>query len=74
MGPLNFIHLIQVKIQLSTQIFEQNCQNLGKNTEKSSKNDPTENKVIGTCGQGVRVWCPRELTTEHLTEPSLRLD
>ena len=32
------------------------------------------NKVIGTRGQGVRVWCPRELTPEHLTEPSLRLD
>ena len=32
------------------------------------------NKVIGTRGQGVRVWSPRELTTEHLTEPSLRLD
>ena len=32
------------------------------------------NKVIGTRGQGVRVWCPRELTTEHLTKPSLRLD
>ena len=33
-----------------------------------------ENKVIGTRGQGVRVWSPRELTTEHLTKPSLRLD
>ena len=32
------------------------------------------NKVIGTRGQGVRIWCPRELTTEHLTEPSLLLD
>ena len=32
------------------------------------------NKVIGTRGQGVRVWCPRELTTEHLTEASLRLE
>ena len=31
------------------------------------------NKVIGTRGQGVGVWCPRELTTEHLTEASLRL-
>ena len=33
-----------------------------------------KNKVIGTRGQGVQVLCPRELTTEHLTEPSLRLD
>ena len=33
-----------------------------------------ENKVIGTRGQGVGVWCPRELTTEHLFEASLRLD
>ena len=33
-----------------------------------------KNKVIGTRGQGVQVWCPRELTTEHLIEPSLRLD
>ena len=24
------------------------------------------NKVIGTRGQGVGVWCPRELTTERL--------
>ena len=32
------------------------------------------NKVIGTRGLGVGVWCPRELTTEHLTEPSLGLD
>ena len=32
------------------------------------------NKVIGTRGQGVRVWCPRELTTEHLIEASLQLD
>ena len=31
-------------------------------------------KVIGTRGQGVRVWCQRELTTEHLTEPTLGLD
>ena len=29
---------------------------------------------MGTRGQGVRVWCPRELTTEHLFEASLRLD
>ena len=36
--------------------------------------DVTQNKVIGTRGQGVRVWSPRELTTEHLTKPSLRLD
>ena len=33
-----------------------------------------ENKVIGTRGQGVRVWCPLELTTEHPAEPILRLD
>ena len=33
-----------------------------------------ENKVIGTRGQGIWVWCPRELTTENLTDPSLRLD
>ena len=32
------------------------------------------NKVIGTRGQGVGVWCPRELTTEHLTVASLRLE
>ena len=32
------------------------------------------NKVIGTRRQGVRVWCLRELTTKHLTEPSLWLD
>ena len=32
---------------------------------------PKKNKVIGTRGQGVQVWCPRELTTEHLTKPSL---
>ena len=32
------------------------------------------NKVIGTRGQGVVVWCPRELTTEHLVEASLWLD
>ena len=32
------------------------------------------NKVIGTRGQGVGVWCPRELTTEHLIEASLWLD
>ena len=31
------------------------------------------NKVIGTRGQGIRVRCPRELTTEHLTEASPRL-
>ena len=30
-----------------------------------------KNKVIGTRGQGVRLGCPRELTTEHLTEASL---
>ena len=32
-----------------------------------------QNKVIGTRGQGEGVWCPRELTTEHLTEPGLQL-
>ena len=32
------------------------------------------NKVIGTRGQGVGVGCPRELTTEHLTEASLQLE
>ena len=32
------------------------------------------NKVIGTRRQGVRVWCPRELTPEHLTEASLWLE
>ena len=32
-----------------------------------------KNKVIGTHGQGIGVWCPRELTTEHLTRASLRL-
>ena len=32
------------------------------------------NKVIGTRGQGVGVGCPRELTTEHLTEANLRLE
>ena len=32
------------------------------------------NKVIGTRGQGVGEGCPRELTTEHLTKASLRLD
>ena len=32
------------------------------------------NKVIGTRRQGVGVWCLRELTTEHLTEASLRLE
>ena len=31
-------------------------------------------KVIGTHGQGVWAWCPRELTTEHLTKLSLWLD
>ena len=30
------------------------------------------NKVIGTCGQGVEVWCLRELTTKHLTGASPR--
>ena len=31
------------------------------------------NKVIGIRGQGVGVWCPRELTTKHLIEASLKL-
>ena len=31
------------------------------------------NKVIGPRGQGVGVGCPRELTTEPLTEASLQL-
>ena len=34
----------------------------------------SKNKVIGTRGQGVGVLCPRELTTEHLTEASLQLE
>ena len=32
------------------------------------------NKVIATRGQGERVGSPRELTTEHRTVASLRLD
>ena len=31
------------------------------------------NKVIGTREKGVWVWCPRELSTEHLTKASLQL-
>ena len=33
-----------------------------------------KNKVIGTHGQGEGVGCPWELTTEHLTKASLRLE
>ena len=42
--------------------------------EEKCSTDALCNKVIGTRGQGVGVWCPRELTTEHLTEASLRLE
>ena len=46
----------------------------GKISNSGFKKRGTQNKVIGTRGQGVGVWCPRELTTEHLTEASLRLE
>ena len=45
-----------------------------RNSRYTSGSFEILNKVIGTRGQGVRVWCPRELTTEHLTEASLRLE
>ena len=39
-----------------------------------SSDKMSQNKVIGTRGQGVGEGCPRELTTEHLTKASLQLD
>ena len=33
-----------------------------------------QNQEIGTRWQGERMWCPRELTTKHLTKVTLWLD
>ena len=43
-------------------------------TESLIRDYCLSNQVIGTRGQGVQVWCPRELTTQHLTKPNHQLD
>ena len=65
---------MDLRLKLKTHIISKRYYQKFKNLLRSWLRLIFKNKVIGTRGQGVRLWCPRELTTEHLTKPSLRLD